>query len=163
MACVLGVDPSLRATGYGVIRGESEKNRAVGSYGTVVNPPSLSHPNCLERIFDRLSEVIASEKVEVMAIESTIYVQSYKTAIILGAARGSALLAAAKAGVPVFEYAPKRVKQAVVGRGAAGKHQVGFMVRALLGLTETPESDAADALAVALTHTQASSISNGLG
>jgi crossover junction endodeoxyribonuclease RuvC len=81
-----------------------------------------------------------------------IYVQSYKTAIILGAARGAAILAAAENGLPVFEYPPRRVKQSTVGHGAAGKNQVAFMVRALLGLTETPEADAADALAIALTH-----------
>jgi crossover junction endodeoxyribonuclease RuvC len=79
-------------------------------------------------------------------------VQSYKTAIILGAARGAAILAAAENGLPVFEYSPKRIKQSTVGRGGAGKNQVAFMVRVLLGLTETPDADAADALAIALTH-----------
>jgi crossover junction endodeoxyribonuclease RuvC len=79
-------------------------------------------------------------------------VQSYKTAIILGAARGAAILAAAENGLPVFEYSPKRIKQSTVGRGGAGKNQVAFMVRVLLGLTETPDDDAADALAIALTH-----------
>ena len=80
--------------------------------------------------------------------------QSHRTAITLGAARGSAILAMSQRGLPVFEYAPTDVKQAVVGRGGAGKDQVAFMVRALLGLTETPESDAADALAIGLTHFQ---------
>jgi crossover junction endodeoxyribonuclease RuvC len=79
-------------------------------------------------------------------------VQSYKTAIVLGAARGAAILAAAENGLPVFEYSPRRIKQSTVGRGAAGKNQVTFMVRALLGLTETPDADAADALAIGLTH-----------
>ena len=88
-------------------------------------------------------------------MESVIYVQSYKTAIILGAARGAAILAAAEHGLPVFEYPPKRIKQSTVGQGAAGKNQVAFMVRALLGLTETPDADAADALAIGLTHLQA--------
>ena len=78
--------------------------------------------------------------------------QSYKTAIILGAARGAAILAAAENGLPVFEYSPRRIKQSTVGRGGAGKNQVAFMVRVLLGLTETPDADAADALAIALTH-----------
>jgi crossover junction endodeoxyribonuclease RuvC len=81
-----------------------------------------------------------------------IYVQSYATAIVLGAARGVAVLAAAQAGLSIHEYPPKRVKQAVVGKGAAAKEQVAFMVRALLGLTETPPSDAADAIAIGLTH-----------
>ena len=78
--------------------------------------------------------------------------QSYKTAILLGAARGAAILAAAERGLPVFEYAPKRIKQATVGRGSADKNQVAFMIRVLLGLSETPTADAADALAIGLTH-----------
>ena len=81
--------------------------------------------------------------------------QSYKTAIALGAARGAAILAAAEHGLPIFEYAPTRIKQATVGRGGADKAQVAFMVRALLGLTETPQADAADALAIGLTHLRA--------
>jgi crossover junction endodeoxyribonuclease RuvC len=81
-----------------------------------------------------------------------IYVQSYKTAIVLGAARGAAIVAAAERGLPVFEYAPKRIKQATVGHGSADKGQVAFMIRSLLGLTETPGPDAADALAIGLTH-----------
>ena len=81
--------------------------------------------------------------------------QSHKTAILLGAARGAAIIAAAENGLPIFEYSPRRIKQATVGRGAAGKNQVAFMVRALLGLTETPEVDAADALAIGLTHLRA--------
>ena len=78
--------------------------------------------------------------------------QSYKTAIVLGAARGAAIVAAAEHGLPIYEYPPRRVKQAVVGRGGADKQQVAFMVRALLELTETPPPDAADALAIGLAH-----------
>jgi crossover junction endodeoxyribonuclease RuvC len=108
--------------------------------------------SCLVCIRDRLAELIREHAPDCCALESVIYVQSYKTAIILGAARGAAILAAAENGLPVFEYAPKRIKQSSVGQGGAGKHQVAFMVRALLGLTVTPEADAADALAIALTH-----------
>ncbi len=89
------------------------------------------------------------------ALEAVIYVQSHKTAITLGAARGSAIMAAAERGLPVFEYAPKRIKQATVGKGSADKSQVAFMIRALLGLIETPAADAADALAIGLTHLRA--------
>ena len=103
-------------------------------------------------IRDRLAELIREHAPDCCALESVIYVQSYKTAIILGAARGAAILAAAEKGLPVFEYSPKRIKQSAVGRGGAGKNQVAFMVRVLLGLTETPDADAADALAIALTH-----------
>jgi crossover junction endodeoxyribonuclease RuvC len=110
---------------------------------------------CLLAINQTIRDIVNEYHPTVAAFESVIFVQSYKTAIILGCARGAALLAAAGAGLPVFEYAPKRVKQAVVGRGAADKSQVAFMVRALLGLCETPVADAADAIAVGLTHFQA--------
>jgi crossover junction endodeoxyribonuclease RuvC len=103
-------------------------------------------------IRDRLAELIRQHEPDCCALESVIYVQSYKTAIVLGAARGAAILTAAENGLPIFEYAPNRIKQATVGTGAAGKNQVAFMVRALLGLTETPAADAADALAIGLTH-----------
>ena len=108
--------------------------------------------SCLVAIRDTLAELIREYTPDCCALESVIYVQSYKTAIILGAARGAAILAAAEKGLPVFEYSPKRIKQSAVGRGGARKNQVAFMVRALLGLTETPDADAADALAIALTH-----------
>src|SRR5919199_6526145 len=102
-----------------------------------------------------MAELIREHEPDCCALEAVIYVQSYKTAIILGAARGAAILAAAERGLPIYEYAPTRIKQATVGRGAADKGQVAFMVRALLGLTETPEADAADALAIGLTHLHA--------
>ncbi len=98
-----------------------------------------------------------------MAIEAIIYVQSHRTAIIMGAARGAAILAAAECGLPIYEYAPRKVKQAVVGRGGATKNQVAFMIRAMLGLTETPPEDAADAIAVGLSHFQAHAAFRGLG
>jgi len=99
--------------------------------------------------------LIREHEPDCCELESVIYVQSHKTAILLGAARGAAILAAAENGLPVFEYPPTRIKQATVGRGGAGKNQVAFMVRALLGLTVTPEADAADALAIGLTHVRA--------
>jgi crossover junction endodeoxyribonuclease RuvC len=106
-------------------------------------------------IHERIQELISEFSPTAAAFESVIFVQSYKTAIVLGCARGAAILAAANRGLPIYEYAPRRVKQAVVGRGGAEKEQVAFMVRALLGMTETPQADAADALAVGLTHFQA--------
>jgi len=107
---------------------------------------------CLVAIHEAISSAIKRHSPAAMAIEKVIYVQSYPTAIILGAARGVAVLAAAQHGLTVYEYPPKRVKQAVVGKGAAAKEQVSFMIRALLGLTETPPADAADAIAIGLTH-----------
>ncbi|MEM9481121.1 MAG: crossover junction endodeoxyribonuclease RuvC [Verrucomicrobiota bacterium] len=157
---VLAIDPALRKTGYAVLESKApnEKPGAL-TYGTHVNKPSLRQSLCFVEIRTRVSDLIEEFKPEVCAIESVIFVQSYKTAITLGAARGAAITAAATAGLEVREYAPRRVKQAVVGKGAADKSQVAFMVRALLGLTETPDPDAADALAIGIAHIQ----SNGGG
>src|SRR3954451_19512750 len=148
---VLSIDASLRNTGVAVVDSNSGKPKAL-YFGVIHNPNKVRSSSCLVAIHDRLAELIQTHEPDCCALESVIYVQSYKTAIILGAARGAAIMAAAENGLPVFEYAPKRIKQSTVGRGGAGKDQVAFMVRALLGLTETPDADAADALAIALTH-----------
>ncbi len=151
---VLGIDASLRNTGVAILDANNGKPRAL-YYGTIHNRATLTSSSCLVAIRDRLAELIREHEPESCALESVIYVQSYRTAIQLGAARGAAILAAAEKGLPVFEYAPKRIKQATVGQGGAAKNQVAFMVRALLGLTETPDADAADALAIGLTHLRA--------
>ncbi len=150
---VLAIDPSLRGTGYAILEKIGSKVQAL-DYGTIKNKPTLLPSGCLVTIHERVVELIAAHQPECAAFEAVIFVQSYRTAITLGAARGAALLAAAGRGLAVYEYAPRRVKQAVVGRGGAQKEQVSFMIRALLGLTETPSSDAADALAIGLTHFQ---------
>jgi crossover junction endodeoxyribonuclease RuvC len=148
---VLAVDASLRNTGVAIVDANNGKPRSV-YFGTIHNASSMRSSSCLVAIRDRLVELIREHQPDCCALESVIYVQSHKTAILLGAARGAAILAAAENGLPVFEYSPKRIKQSAVGSGAAGKDQVAFMVRALLGLTETPGADAADALAIGLTH-----------
>jgi crossover junction endodeoxyribonuclease RuvC len=148
---VLAIDASLRNTGVAIVDANNGKPRSI-YFGTIHNASSLRSSSCLVAIRDRLVELIREHEPDCCALESIIYVQSHKTAIILGAARGAAILAAAENGLPVFEYSPRRIKQSTVGRGAAGKDQVAFMVRALLGLTETPGADAADALAIGLTH-----------
>jgi len=150
---VLAIDPSLRATGFAVLENEGRKVRAV-VYGTIKNAASLLPSGCLVAIHERVLELIQTHQPECAVFEGLIYVQSHRIAITLGAARGVALVAAASHGLPIYEYAPRRVKQSVVGRGGADKGQVGFMVRALLGLTETPAVDAADALAIGITHLQ---------
>jgi crossover junction endodeoxyribonuclease RuvC len=148
---VLAVDASLRNTGVAIVDANNGKPRSI-YFGTIHNASSLRSSSCLVAIRERLVELIREHEPDCCALESVIYVQSHKTAILLGAARGAAILAAAENGLPVFEYSPRRIKQSTVGRGAAGKDQVAFMVRALLGLTETPGTDAADALAIGLTH-----------
>ena len=166
---VLSIDPALRNTGYAVLERVAPPPGSRGkilyralTYGVIRNPPKLRQSGCLVEIRHRIHEVIQAHQPEVCAVEGVIYVQSYRTAITLGAARGAALLAAAEHGLEIYEYAPKRVKQAAVGRGSADKQQVAFMMRALLGLTETPPPDAADALAIGLAHCHATEPGKGL-
>lgn len=151
---VLAIDPALRNTGYAVLERIGRQTQAL-NWGVIHNPSSRRPSQCLVEIRTALHRVIRDYRPQVCAVEGVIFVQSIKTAITLGAARGAALLAAAEHDLDIFEYAPLRVKQAVVGRGTAKKEQVAFMIRALLGLRETPPADAADALAIGLTHLQA--------
>lgn len=153
---IISIDPALRNTGYALIErtdkpGRKPDYRAI-EYGTIKNPPRLRQSSCLVAIREKIFDLIAKHRPETCAVEGVIYVQSYKTAIAMGAARGAAIMAAAEHGLEIYEYAPRRVKQAVVGRGGADKQQVAFMIRALLHLTETPDPDAADALAIGLAH-----------
>jgi len=150
---IFGLDPSLRSTGYGIVAVEGRTLRAL-TYGTIENPDKLVPSRCLVAIHQQIADLVQQFKPDVAAVEGIIYLQNYQTAITLGSARGAALLALAEAGLPIYEYAPRRVKAAATGRGGAQKAQVGFMIRALLGLTENPPPDAADALAIALTHAQ---------
>lgn len=170
---VLCIDPALRNAGYAVMEAAhpsapgarlpaGKRPVSVLAYGVIRNSAKLPQSACLLAIHKALEEIIAEFKPTVCAIESVIYVQSYKTAIVLGAARGAAILAATQAGLDIYEYPPRRVKQAVVGKGAADKQQVAFMVRSLLGLRETPPHDAADALAIGITHLQSVSAPSGL-
>lgn len=152
---VLAIDPALRNAGWAVVERIGKQNRAI-AWGVIRNKPALLQSQCFVTIAQVLREVIAKHKPDCCAIESTIYVQNFKTAIALGAARAAALMAPAEAGLEISEYPPRRVKQAVVGRGAADKAQVAFMVRALLKLSETPPHDAADALAVGIAHLEGS-------
>jgi crossover junction endodeoxyribonuclease RuvC len=150
---ILGIDPSLRATGYGVIRVDGAKMAAI-DYGVIRTESSNGQAEALAIIHARILALIQEHQPAVAAVEGVIYLQNFQTAITLGAARGAALLAIGQAALPVFEYAPRRVKAAATGRGGAKKDQVGFMIRALLGLASNPPADAADALAVAVTHAQ---------
>ena len=144
---ILAIDPAIRNTGYAVVEGDYRRARAL-DYGTLTIPRSVSQSGCLLAIKQHLGNLIDKWNPDEMAVERIIYVQSHQTAITMGAAKA----AAAEAGLRIMEYSPKSVKLSVVGRGAAQKTQVAFMVRALLELRETPESDAADALAIGLTH-----------
>lgn len=151
---IIAIDPSLRSTGFAVLASDGRRHTAL-EYGVIRNAATLKPSACLVAIHERIRELLGKWEPAAMAIESVIYVHSHKVAIALGAARGSAILAAAQRGLPIHEYAPKRVKQAAVGVGSAQKDQVAFMVRATLRLTETPPHDAADALAIGIAHLQA--------
>ncbi|HEY5742650.1 MAG TPA: crossover junction endodeoxyribonuclease RuvC [Terrimicrobiaceae bacterium] len=148
---IIAVDPALRAAGYAVLRREGKK-LSCAAYGVIRSHLRKQASDCLLAIHEGVAEIIRQHEPQAMAVESVIYVQSYPTAITLGAARGAVILAAAMHRLPVHEYAPRRVKQAIVGRGGADKRQVAFMVRVLLGMLETPPADAADAIAVGIAH-----------
>lgn len=150
---VLAIDPALRKTGWAVVESSGGQLRAL-AWGVIQNKPAVLPSGCLVAIHTGLNDIIREHAPTVCAIESTIFVQSFKTAIVLGTARGACLLAAAENGLPIYEYAPREIKQAAVGRGGAQKEQVAFMIRSQLRLRETPEPDAADALAAAITHFQ---------
>jgi crossover junction endodeoxyribonuclease RuvC len=148
----MGVDPGLANLGIGVVR-ESGKTPAYVAAELVRTNSDVATPNRLLHLHSALARVIAEHRPDAMAIESQFFHQQAGTAFKVGEAYGVALLAGAQAGLPVFEYGPMEVKDALVGTGGATKEQVIFMVRATLGLPAGPTSThAADALAVALTH-----------
>jgi len=148
---ILGIDPSLRGTGYGVIRMESP-HPATLAEGTIKCPTSWEHSRCLAHIARELRQVVSKTTPTVCAVEGVFFAQNLKTAIIMGQARGAALVSAGEAGMDVYEIATRKVKQAIVGYGGAQKEAVAKMVQRMLNLPEPPAPDAADALALALTY-----------
>ena len=151
---ILGVDPGSMVTGYGLIKSNHQKN-VLMDFGVIRTDSKESLPQKLKQIFEALSQIIAKKRPDEFAIEETFYSKNAKSALVMGQARGVAILAAACAKLSVWEYSPKEVKCSIVGRGNAAKLQVQYMVRNLLGLKNVPEhEDAADALAVALCHAQ---------
>ena len=149
---VLGVDPGSDTTGYGVIDSDGRHYDLV-EYAGIRGPKHLSFAQRLLAISRKLEEVIERLSPQACAVEDTFYAVNVKSALKLGQARGAVLVAAARAGVEVFEYSPLEIKSALVGYGRAEKHQVQEMVRVLLGMKNLPEPlDASDALAVAICH-----------
>jgi crossover junction endodeoxyribonuclease RuvC len=148
---ILGVDPGLSSTGYGVIVADGSSHRCLAS-GAIKPPAKAPHPEKLIRIHEALSDVIRETRPQECGIEDFI-VGYTRAAVAIGEARAAAVLAAAQAGLSVALYKPSEVKQFVTSYGRGSKEQVGAMVQALLGLPEPPSPpDAADALAVALCH-----------
>lgn len=150
---VLGIDPGLTRTGYGLVR-RAHPPLPV-AVGVVRTKPNLTTPERLAELHADLCAIIAQHRPDVMAIERVFTNRNLRTAVAVGRASGMALLAAAQAGIPVVEYTPTAIKLAVTGDGAADKRMVAEMVVRRLKLTTTPKpADAADALAVALCHVQ---------
>ncbi len=150
---VLGIDPSLRGTGYGIIR-RTRPAPVVLAQGTIKAPARWERSRCLLQICQLLRDVLREHGPTVCVVEGLFYAQNFQTALIMGEARGASLVAAAEAGLEIYEIAPRKVKQAIVGYGAAQKFAVGRMVQRMLNLSEPPAPDAADALALALTYMQ---------
>ena len=150
---ILGIDPSLRGTGFGVIRVQNKKVTAL-AHGTIRCPAGWERSRCLVRITHSIREQIQSLQPTACIVEGLFYAQNIQTALIMGEARGASVVAAADAGLEIFEIAPRKVKQAIVGYGAAQKLAVAKMVQRMLNLAEPPEPDAADALALALAYAQ---------
>ena len=148
---VLGLDPSLRGTGYGLIRREGRQWIAV-AFGEVICPRNWERSRCLVRIAQTMRDIVGRHAPTICVVEGLFFAQNHQTAMILGEARGAALASIAEAGLEVIEIAPRKVKQAIVGYGGAQKHAVAKMVQRMLRLSETPTPDAADGLALALTH-----------
>ena len=126
--------------------------------GNIPNAPKLPLTDCLKRIHAKVAELIETHRPDVMAIESVIYGKNAGTMLVLGEARGAVLTAAADAGLPVYEYEPRRMKRAICGNGLAEKEQIQRMVKTLLNLSELPQNDAADALGLAICHVHSHSV-----
>lgn len=152
-ARLLGIDPSLRGTGYGVIELGKPYPKTLAQ-GTLKCPAGWDQSRCLAKISQGIRDVIQQFKPEVCAVEGLFFAQNLQTALIMGQARGAALCMVAEAGLEIFEISPRKVKQSIVGYGAAQKLAVAKMVQRMLHLEEVPDADAADALAIALAYAQ---------
>lgn len=150
MSRILGIDPGSRVTGFGVIDEISTELKYVASGSIRVTVDSF--PERLKEIFEGIGEVVTEYRPDQLAIEQVFMHKNADSALKLGQARGAAICAVIAHGLPVYEYAARQVKQALVGKGSADKNQVQYMVRILLGLQGDIQADAGDALGIALCH-----------
>ncbi|HEX6938750.1 MAG TPA: crossover junction endodeoxyribonuclease RuvC [Longimicrobiales bacterium] len=156
---VLGVDPGAATTGYGVVARGSDGAVSLLECGVVRTDAGGGLPQRLREIYDGVVEVIGRHSPDIMAVEGIFYAKNVRTTVVLGHARGAILLAATLRDLPVAEYSPAEVKNAIVGTGRATKEQVQFMVQRLLRLKSPPRpADAADGVAVALAHCYAAAL-----
>ncbi|MGD8455732.1 MAG: crossover junction endodeoxyribonuclease RuvC [Anaerolineales bacterium] len=150
---VIGIDPGTAITGYGLVRENEDGTLKAVEYGAIRTPAKCPMAERLVLLHDELNKILTRHQPESSAVEMLFFQRNVKTAITVGQGRGVILLALAQAGVPVAEYTPLEIKQAITGYGGADKVQMQDMVRTLLNLDETPKpDDAADALAVAICH-----------
>ena len=149
---IMGIDPGTRITGYGIVNDRNGITSCV-EYGAIKNPAKLTSWECHLRIYDGISEIIKEYKLDAVAVESQFFYKNAKTALKIGEARSVAILPATRAGLPVNEYSPTRVKKAIVGTGKATKAQVQLMIQKILCISEKVQpEDAADALGIAVCH-----------
>ncbi len=149
---ILGIDPGLNATGYGIIESDGKALHLI-TFGAIATPRKNELADRLKIIFEKTQALIATYQPDVLAIEDIFYHENVRTAIVMGQARGVCMLAAKLAELPVVEYAPKEIKMSVTGNGGASKQQIQAMVQRLLHLDKPPRPlDASDALAVAICH-----------
>jgi len=147
---VIGVDPGLAVTGFGIID-KKDNMISAHSYGTIRPPKGVQLEARLGHLFDEITTLIDKYKPEILAIEDTFYHKNFKSAMVLGQARGTIILAGFRQNIPCVEYAPKKIKQSVVGNGNASKEQVQYMVKNILHLDKLPTPlDSSDALAIGL-------------
>jgi crossover junction endodeoxyribonuclease RuvC len=150
---VIGIDPGTAITGYGLVREEQDGKLTVVDYGVIQTSAKMPMPQRLLRLYNELKTITLLHRPESGAVEKLFFQKNVRTAISVGQGRGVAILALAEAEMPIAEYTPLEIKQAVAGYGGADKAQMQYMVKALLGLDEIPKpDDAADALAVAVCH-----------
>ena len=149
---VFGIDPGSGRTGYGCVDSDGSRHQLV-TFGAIAAAPGASFPDKLHAIHSALSQLITTHRPDCVVIENLFHAKNARSALLLGHARGVAVLAAVQAGLPVIEYTPAEVKLAIVGYGRAEKAQMQQMVKLLLGLEALPSPhDAADALAIAICH-----------
>ena len=153
MSLILGLDPGTATTGFGLVKELPGGELIAIDFGTIKTPPGLSDAERLVILYNKLHELIILHRPQGCAVEKLFFQKNVRTAISVGQARGVILLVLAQFGLIIGEYTPNEVKQAVASYGSADKHQVQEMVKVLLGLKEIPRpDDAADALAIAITH-----------
>ena len=157
---ILGIDPGSRITGYGVIKAQGSILTYLGS--GCINVGNGVLYKRLQSIFTAVSAIVEQFSPDVLAIEETFLSKNVQSTVKLSEARAAAMVAASNSGLEVFEYTPRQIKQAVVGYGAAQKQQVQYMVKHILNLSGTPQSDAADALACAICHGYTSKITKAV-